>query len=148
VDGRRLAALSQFCAARILKAEPRRHWQAVALILLDNPGMREANRRLFGAAHTTDVISCAYAPHPDEGGLWEGEILVNAQLAAERAASGAGRLRRSVARELALYVAHGWDHLGGADDASAVERRRMRQRELRWLRQADQRGLLKGLIRP
>ena len=38
-------------------------------------------------------------------------------------------------RELALYLAHGCDHLTGADDATPAGRARMRRRELGWLRE-------------
>ena len=41
----------------------------------------------------------------------------------------------SVAMELLLYVAHGMDHLSGADDLDERSRAGMRARELRWLRE-------------
>ena len=39
----------------------------------------------------------------------------------------------SAGHELALYIAHGLDHLSGADDATYEGYRTMRRRELRWL---------------
>jgi len=49
-------------------------------------------------------------------------------------------------RELALYLAHGCDHLAGADDATPRQRAAMRRRELRWLRAAAHADLLMGLF--
>jgi len=37
------------------------------------------------------------------------------------------------ARELALYLAHGLDHLAGRDDDAPARRRAMRRRETAWL---------------
>ncbi|MBQ3810327.1 MAG: hypothetical protein II839_05855, partial [Kiritimatiellae bacterium] len=42
-------------------------------------------------------------------------------------------LRWNADAELALYLAHGFDHLAGSDDATAAGYRAMRRRELRWL---------------
>ena len=51
----------------------------------------------------------------------------------ERArAEGRGR-PGGPARELALYLAHGLDHLAGADDDVPARRRAMRRRETAWL---------------
>jgi ssRNA-specific RNase YbeY (16S rRNA maturation enzyme) len=35
--------------------------------------------------------------------------------------------------ELALYIAHGFDHLSGADDNTPARRAAMRRTEMRWL---------------
>jgi ssRNA-specific RNase YbeY (16S rRNA maturation enzyme) len=35
--------------------------------------------------------------------------------------------------ELALYIAHGFDHLSGADDDTPARRAAMRRTEMRWL---------------
>lgn len=61
------------------------------------------------------------------------EIFVNV----ERAAQVRPCSRKwNASRELALYIAHGCDHLiSGEDDARDDERKRMRARELRWLRE-------------
>ena len=45
--------------------------------------------------------------------------------------------------ELALYLAHGVDHLTGADDHEDDGFRRMRARELRWVAAADREDLLR-----
>ncbi len=101
--------------------------------------MTAVNEAVFGRRQSTDVVSVAYAPVPGAGD-WRGEVIVNAQRALQ-----VGPRHGGVAHELALYLAHGLDHLSGADDGTAAERQRMRRRELRWLR--EERGWpLSGLV--
>jgi ssRNA-specific RNase YbeY (16S rRNA maturation enzyme) len=57
-----------------------------------------------------------------------------------------GRRGPGVERELALYIAHGLQHLAGASDRTPALRARMRKRELAWLKQAEKKGLLKALF--
>ena len=67
------------------------------------------------------------------------------QRSTQRGASAGWRSRRpvgaaprrrgwSAAKELFLYVAHGMDHLSGADDHAPCDYAAMRRRELGWLR--------------
>ena len=65
--------------------------------------------------------------------------MVNSERAA---AEGRGR-PGGTSRELALYLAHGLDHLAGRDDAAPAERRAMRRRENGWL--AAEAGAWAGL---
>ena len=51
-----------------------------------------------------------------------------------------GRRYGGPAHELALYIAHGCDHLAGEDDTTPAQRQRMRKRELRWLREVQKHG--------
>lgn len=118
----------------------------VTVLLVGHKSIAGAHRAVFGKKGSTDVISMVYAPLPglDVGG--SAELLVNVERAVEE-----GRKRASEAwgpsHELALYMAHGVDHLTGADDALPADRRRMRSREVRWVRSADRTGLLRGLLR-
>jgi ssRNA-specific RNase YbeY (16S rRNA maturation enzyme) len=127
-------------------AEP---WSEVSVVLADNAVMQAANRDYLGRNEVTDVISIGYDSLPGEDGWADAEIIVNLQRAAEVAAhsprwgrisphSGRGRRRPAwdVSKELALYIAHGCDHLSGGRDDTTAERKRMRRRELRWLSQA------------
>jgi rRNA maturation RNase YbeY len=102
------------------------------------------NRRVFGRSGATDVISLRYAPTPPRRGL-AGEIIVNVQRAL---AVGPRYWRGRRNRELALYVAHGCDHLQGWDDRGRAARMRMRRRELHWIREAAARDLPDNLVRP
>ncbi len=106
-------------------------WNGVSLELLDDQAMIPLNMRFFDRAKTTDVISLAYAPIPGIQGR-QGELFVNVERALDE-----GQRRRGAARELALYIAHGCDHLGGAVDNTLEQVRAMRRRELAWMRQYD-----------
>lgn len=118
-----------------------RSWCEVTFHLLRRSGMRRINRRVFGRSDDTDVITLAYRPQPPETG-WRGEVFVNVDLALEKGPRYGG-----AARELALYLAHGCDHLADASDADPIGRRQMRAREQRWLRQAVRAGLIEPLLR-
>ena len=90
------------------------------------------HRAIMGIAGATDVITQAYdAIPPEEPGLF-GELFVNTDQALRAAPKRRGW---SPAKELLLYIAHGMDHLSGADDHAPADYARMRRRELSWLRQ-------------
>lgn len=106
--------------------------------------MRRLNRRFSGHDETTDVLSFRFTDQPGMTGVTLGECVVNAERALR-----VGPRYGGTARELALYIAHACDHLSGADDAGESQRRRMRQRELRWLREAAAQGALtEDIIKP
>ena len=117
------------------------NFSTLEILLTDDAGSVMANGAVFGRDYVTDVISLAYAPLPGEVG-GAGELIINVELAAHEGARRLGGLDR----ELALYLAHGCDHLAGADDATPRDRAAMRRRELRWLRAAARAGLLKGFF--
>jgi len=71
---------------------------------------------------------------PGESGC-QGEIIVNV----EQALRARHRPDWSPNQELALYIAHGIDHLHGSTDTNPRECQRMRRRELRWIRQTRSR---------
>ena len=121
---------------------PRNHrWGELTLVLTDDEGIRAANAAVFGRDGVTDVIACTYDAVPGESAATDGDIVVNVQRACARA-----RRNWPASRELALYVAHGCDHLAGSDDATDAEANRMRRRELRWLRRPDLAPLAKALF--
>ena len=86
---------------------------------------------IMGVAGATDVITQAYDAIPPEPPGLLGELIVTPDPARRAAPRRAGW---SPARELLLYVAHGMDHLSGADDHEERDYRAMRRRELAWLR--------------
>jgi len=124
-------------------AGPAPEFHKLEILLTDDAGMAAVNQAVFGRRDVTDVISQAYAPVPGENGT-RAELALNVALAVREGA----RRRGGPARELALYLAHGCDHLAGACDAAPRGRAAMRRRELHWLRQLAARGLLTGLITP
>lgn len=110
-------------------------WADISVHVVDDIGIRAAHLQYFGKNTTTDVISQHYTPLPGEAGSC-GEIIVNGQ----QALRARKRPNWSPYRELALYVAHGIDHLHGAEDNSPKRYQQMRRRELRWLRQIKNQG--------
>jgi rRNA maturation RNase YbeY len=115
----------------------------LSLVLTDDIGISRINREYLNRTGPTDVICFKYDPLPGEDNSVGGEIIVNVERALVE-----GRARGSVARELALYLAHGCDHLAGESDVTKAGYMRMRRRESRWLRDADRLGMIVGLLRP
>ena len=141
LNRRNTLLLLQFLLDRACRSTPL--YNEVCLVVTDDAGIREINSTHLGHDYSTDVITFTYDPIPgQETPLRSGEIVVNLELAR--------RLTRwlgSADRELALYIAHGCDHLSGEDDQTQFTRRRMRRRELRWLAEASRLNLLAGLLR-
>jgi len=100
-------------------------------VLVDDEGITQTNREYFRKNRPTDVISFRYDPVPGESAAFSGDLIVNV----ERAAA-VGPAHNGVDYELALYIAHGFDHLTGADDATEAQRKHMRATETTWLRKA------------
>jgi rRNA maturation RNase YbeY len=103
-------------------------FEELTVVLLDDAAMPACKERVFGVRRQTDVISLSYAAIP---GIQPAtaELVINA----ERALREGGQRPGGTARELALYLAHGLDHLAGRDDDTPARRRSMRRRETRWL---------------
>ncbi len=112
---------------------------------MGNRASAGTHRAVFDRHGPTDVITMRYAPMPGLDTETCGELIVNIERAVDE---GRKRVPRgwTPAHELALYIAHGLDHLTGADDTDSAGRRRMRARELRWVRGAERAGLLRGLL--
>ena len=106
-------------------------FRSVAVVLQDDVFSAEVHLAINGAEGATDVVTQRYDAMPGELPGVYGELYVNCDQA-ERAAPR--RKGWSAARELLLYVAHGMDHLSGADDLTPADRARMRRRELSWIR--------------
>ena len=93
----------------------------------------------FGVRVQTDVVSQSYAAVPGVGAA-TAELILNAERARAEGRARAG----GPARELALYLAHGLDHLAGADDDTPARRRAMRRRETAWLDAAP--AAIRGIL--
>ena len=109
-------------------------FRAVTLILQDDGFSAEVHEAINGAKGPTDVITQRYDAMPGEAEGVYGELYVNVDQALRVAPKRRGW---SPAKELLLYVAHGMDHLSGADDLKPRDYDRMRRRELRWLNEGE-----------
>ena len=124
---------ARFFAARS-SARAGKPFRDVSVILQDDEFSAEVHLAVNGVAGPTDAIPQGYDPMPgEEDGIY-GEVYVNCERAMKCAPRRPGW---SPAKELLLYVAHGMDHLSGADDSSSEDYDRMRRRELAWLRQLE-----------
>jgi len=110
-------------------------FRAVTVILQDDAFSAEVHLAINGAAGATDVITQRYDAMPGEADGVYGELYVNVDQALRVAPK---RLGWSPAKELLLYVAHGMDHLSGADDLKPTDYDRMRRRELRWINENEE----------
>lgn len=101
----------------------------LSIVLVDDAGIRELNRRFLGRRGVTDVLAFPYREGDD---CVTGEILVNT----EQALREARDRPHDATDELLLYVVHGLLHLLGYDDHDPQDARRMREREQEVLRAA------------
>lgn len=125
---RRLALLLAAKAeARMAGGEP---WREVVIHFVDDEGMAPVNRAIIGHEGATDVVTQRYDAIPGEPDGLIGELFIDVEWAVRKAPRRKGW---DAGREILLYIAHGCDHLTGADDHLPAERRAMRRRELRWL---------------
>lgn len=106
-------------------------FREVTVILQNDAESDEAHRAIMNVEGATDVITQGYEAIPPEPEGIYGELYVNCDQALRVAPKRKGW---SPSKELLLYVAHGMDHLSGADDHTSEDYARMRRRELKWLR--------------
>ena len=105
-------------------------FREVAVILQDDAASDEVHRGIMDVEGATDVITQGYEAIPPEPEGIYGELYVNTDQALRFSRS---RKDWPADKELLLYVAHGMDHLSGADDMDPASRSMMRRRELKWL---------------
>lgn len=111
-------------------------WGEVCLVLTDDEGIVPANLEYFGKDRPTDVISFRYDPVPGEDDGFCGDLIVNVDRALQ-----VGPEQNGTDYELALYIAHGFDHLSGAEDDTPEKKKAMLDTETAWLEEVDYNGL-------
>ena len=111
-------------------------WHEVTVHLVRDAESDVIHRAIMGIAGATDVITQAYDAIPPEAPGLFGELFVNTDQALRAAPKRRGW---NPAKELLLYLAHGMDHLSGADDLAPADYARMRRRELGWIRRCPAR---------
>lgn len=145
VQAEKIRKLAVFFMQKTAELTPHVKWSDISILLADNNLIAEINSSYLGKKRPTDVISFALEPMPARaqgGEAMNAEIIVNAERAMET-----GPKFNGIVRELALYIAHGCDHLSGADDGTPADRKKMRARELQWIKEAESKGLLKELVK-
>ncbi len=144
IDEERVCALiMRLCrmACACLKKDAAGFPQEIGVIFTGHSGIRRIHAAAMGLSGNTDVITLRYGatPHSEE----TGELAVNACMAREKAEDAGW----TVCDELALYIAHGLDHLAGWDDASPRQYTAMRRRELGWLEECRRENLIDRICR-
>ncbi len=110
------------------------------MVFTDHAGITSLHETYLGQQKTTDVISFLYPPSPPAVPGFVGEVIVNVQCAKE-----VGPHHEGAVRELARYIAHGCQHLSGAEDHTPLLKKQMQQIEDAWLNTAEKNGLLSPL---
>ena len=116
--------------ARLSSRRVKIPFRDVRVIVQNDVSSDLVHHAIMGVEGATDVITQNYEPIPPEPAGVYGELYVNASRAISCAPTRAGW---SPAKEFLLYVAHGFDHLSGADDMTPSGYDTMRRRELAWL---------------
>jgi len=99
----------------------------ISVAVVDDPTLRDLNRRYLNHDYNTDVLSFLL---DENGGQLDGEVIVSA----DTAMTSALEFAWSAGDELLLYVIHGTLHLTGSDDHSDADRGRMRRKEMQYLK--------------
>ena len=141
VNRKSIKKLAQYLMDRINRFERGKGCSCLSILLTDDTGIQPLNRIYLDKTGITDVISLRYSSIPGETGLFSADLIVNIEQAINNSTS-----RWSASKELALYIAHGCDHLMGETDSSETGRRRMRRRELGWLKEAAKLNMISDLI--
>lgn len=102
----------------------------VSLVLCDDATIQALNHQFLGHDYPTDVLSFPLNAVTPEGARLLGEIIISV----ETAERNARRYRQPLEQELLRLVIHGTLHLLGYDDSTPDNRRRMRRKELAYLR--------------
>ena len=141
VDAKAFSVLANQLATLAQKRTPEELWQEVTIHLLTDETIAPINQAIMQHEGPTDVITQRYDSTPGEPEGLIGELFINV----ERACTIPRAKGWTRQQELALYLAHGFDHLTGADDATPRQRSAMRRRERRWLEVT--RDYISGLLR-
>jgi len=108
----------------------------LSIVFLDDDQLARIHAKFLGDPAPTDVITFpGFAPEN-----FAGEICVSC----DRAASESRKRGIPFARELTLYLIHGWLHLAGFDDHTSNDRRDMRRAERRLLAILDKYDAIPG----
>ena len=111
VQVQQLQKLADWLGLKLTAKTAPERWSEVCIVLTDDEGITLTNREYFGKDRPTDVISFRYDPIPGEEDGVTGDLIINVDRAVQ-----VGPEHQGINYELALYMAHGFDHLTGAED--------------------------------
>ncbi len=97
----------------------------VSFCFVDNPTMREFNKRFCKKDLPTDVLSFEY-----QDPYYLGDVMISVDMAKDNFR----RYKTSFFEELILYAVHGVLHLCGYDDSTPSKRRKMQRTQRRLIK--------------
>ena len=116
------------CRAAELAGLPVQDDWVASIRFVGDRTMARCNADYVGHQGTTDVITFSYFDAPES--FFPGDIGVELLICREVALrEGEKRTDSDYAREVTLYIVHGFLHAAGEDDLTVPARRRMRRRE-------------------
>jgi len=141
INSVKLKKLAHSFLLQLARLTPDVSYGDLSFILMDDAGITELNLDYLDHAFATDVLTFPYLHNSLTGQIIDAEIIVNIQRALAEGPKHGG-----ASRELALYMAHGCDHLSGLNDDTLNGMHQMRIRELNWLRNARKANLTTSLL--
>ncbi|HEY5653500.1 MAG TPA: rRNA maturation RNase YbeY [Pontiella sp.] len=123
-----LKKLTDWIGSKVEELTAPEQWSEVCIILTNDNGITLPNRDYFNKDRPTDVISFRYDPVPGEDESLSGDLIINVERAVK-----VGDEHNGIDYELALYIAHGFDHLSGAEDDTDEKQKAMHATETAWL---------------
>jgi probable rRNA maturation factor len=111
-------------AEKLLRAEGCAESSEVSLLLTDDAGITELNRKYKQRDHPTDVLSFYQSELPEE----RGDVLGDVVISVEMAKSQAEERGKSLDDEMDLLLVHGILHLLGFTDYTDEDARLMQER--------------------
>ena len=119
----------------------------ITVVLADDQGLRDLNRRWRGIDRATDVLSFGYDGTANAGARRSGSVGARSRgrtavvegdlvISIDRLRAQAKRYRVTAGRELARLAIHGTLHLAGHNHDRSAERAAMRVRERRMMRES------------
>jgi probable rRNA maturation factor len=130
IDRASLERLGRRVVGKVLDGERLREAE-VSILFVDDPAIRDLNRRYRRKDRPTDVLSFALAEPGQlrQPGAVLGDVVISIPAARRQAAD----LGHPLESELALLLVHGTLHLLGYDHESDRDARRMRTKTRRYL---------------
>ncbi len=98
----------------------------LSIAFVDDDTLAQIHKKFMNDPTSTDVITFPGDAEMD----FAGEICVSV----DHAQKAAPKHGNTLARELTLYLVHGWLHLAGYDDIASQDRKKMRTAEKQTLR--------------
>ncbi|MCS7186308.1 MAG: rRNA maturation RNase YbeY [Armatimonadetes bacterium] len=120
----------------VLRGEKAEKSATISIVLCDDKTIHELNIRYLGHDYPTDVLSFLLSGD-DLTKQAKKDLVGEIIISVETAKRNAKRFRQTLEQELLRLSIHGTLHLLGYDDATPQHRKRMREKERKYLKQIE-----------